>query len=65
MALSSERASKMDAVVGSSDPACLSTASCLLVWAALMRSPGEITGKTDCNNRNFIYSSGQASYKQC
>jgi len=58
-------ASKMDIVVGRGDPACLSTASCSLVWAAPISSPGEITGKTDCNNRNFIYNSGQAFCKQC
>jgi hypothetical protein len=57
MAACSKQASKMDAVVGSSNPGCLSAASWSLVWSALLRSPDDICGKTDGNNQNFVYSS--------
>jgi hypothetical protein len=45
------------AAVVDRDLACLSAASWSLVWSAPLRSPGDIFGKTDCNNRNFVYSS--------
>jgi phosphoserine phosphatase len=37
----------MDVVVVRGDPACLSTASCSLVWAALARSLGKQTVITE------------------
>ena len=43
----------MDALAGSSDQACLSTASWSLVWVAAIRSHDEIIGKKECDNRHF------------
>jgi len=50
---SSERACKTDALAGSSDQACLSTAFWSLVWEAAIRSHAEIIGKKECDNRHI------------
>jgi hypothetical protein len=44
----------MDALVGSSDQASLSTASWYRGWVAVIRSGGEIVSKKDCHNRDFV-----------
>jgi hypothetical protein len=49
------RACKTDALVGSSEQACLSAVSWSLVWAAQISTAGEIIGEKDCNNRDFVY----------
>jgi hypothetical protein len=64
VAAGSDQACKTDALVGSSDEACLSSASSLPMWAAAVRSPAKIVGKTDRNNRETA--SGRRSfYEQC